>query len=432
VVADAKLETQLGLMKDDGTVHTCDACVDGDVDWIADLKVGTTTSYGVIRDTWDLTLLELRGDFPWEEYRKFYVSYRSKGGEEKIECDWGPCPYKGLPYTVQVASTIQNEDIPRSGFVVRAENEDGEVKWELTDEEGIAQLMLQQGTYQLTVEHGFYEHTEQITVSESPLDDMQHLLGKEEQKIDKKIVADIDPEVYVVLCHDKGGGKGSGNPTALLGNIMGRTPYRLIVTESDLSDYETESRLLLAGAKPGDIVVKVWYHEAEANVVSGDGWKNYGLILGFTSIDFGRLLYIPGWVDEATGKEQEGNVGLYWWEWSYNNYFGNNTYINGFNFHDNLNGTEDPPPDITGVEQRCEVNLNLTDVPLYDAAYCVVPDYQLVQQNQMYSTSMGSPGFWGLYNQVGALKNDLVSKAGMYQVYLTAMQQNQDFKLLFP
>lgn len=422
-VIDASLETKLG-MQDDGTMHICDACVDGDTDWIAELKAGTTRQYGKISDSLFLTLAEHRGDL-----FEFYVSFRKGDIKTKVECDIGPCPYKGVPYTVQVASTIQNEDIPRSNFVVKAENEDGDVKWELTDEEGIARLMLQQGHYELTVEHGLYEYTEQITVSEDHFGDLTWL-NKDETRIDKTVEVDLDPEVYVVLCHYKGGGNGDGNPTRLLNNILGNTPYKLIVADSPMSEYDMAVSLRNNGAVPGDIVVDIWYHEADKTVIKGDRWRNSGFILGFYHVNIGRLLYEYNGVDDS-GEEFDADTRIYWWEKSNSNYFGNNTYINGFNYHDDYNRSDDPPPEINGVEQRCEVNLTLTSGPRYDAAYCVLPAEQQ-QAQQWYNHPMGNPGFWGLYNQIGSLRSSLVSRATMYSNYVPAMLNHQDFKLLFP
>ena len=76
--------------------------------------------------------------------------------------------------------------------------------------------------------------------------------------------------------------------------------------------------------------------------------------------------------------------------------------------------------------------MTLTNGPRYDAAYCVLPVEQQLQEQYWYNQPMGDPGFWGLYNQIGSLKNNLVSRVSMYSNYVPAMLEHQDFKLLFP
>lgn len=409
---------------DDGSIHDCDACVDGDLDLFAGLDLqwvlgpggkGTFFGTGAGQNGLNWRLLEGRMDMPFG-LSDFYVSTREdSAGERKIECDMGECPYKGYPVDVQILSDLKDAGVPLDGFVVRAVDEEGKVEWEYTDEEGKARLLLSSGKHEVSVDHGMYHSKKEQVVLK-------------EKGADLEFEVEIEPQVFVVehLWEDQDAG---GTP---IREVMGNTQYTLLrmVQQFDLDEYTLENELLLAGAKPGDIVVWFDCDKAATNVASGDGWNNYGFLLGFCNIRVGRLLFVCDGVDEETGEEYGDNVGLYWWAESYNNYTSNGSGLYMGNFHDNLNSGDDYVPEFENVELSNALNLTTAE-GRYDAAY-VVRDVESALQYLHETDYMGTQGFWSLYNGLSHHYERMVGTASAYSVYVREMLANRDFASTYP
>lgn len=390
-------------------MHDCDACVDGDIGVEVRSNVGWTG------------LVQFKKFFPKESFRAgvehkifeeniplkdFYISYRNNDytGEKKIECALGTCPYKGIPVIVKMNSTMEREDIPLDDFVVKVDDGKFIREFTTTDENGEAHFLLPEGEYKLTVDHGFFNYTNKINVTDV--------------KLVEEVEVDITPQIFVLAYTVEE----EFLSTAPISEIVGSHSYTLINLGQKYDAEKAETELLLAGAKPGDIVIQVGWDQTRGGVYeAGQRWEFTQYLLGHTTIGIGRVLYTYGAVDVA-GKEVSPNITLRWWLISYNNFANGNGLVH---MQSLKKEKYDEAPEFDDFRLRSNVSLDYGDIP-YDAAYAIRSP-QTRGSSYEESLSLGRQTFWTCYNSLSSFMPRLHEVAGKYNVYLEAALNNQDF-----
>lgn len=445
VALTATQDNELGLLEN-GLYHDCDFCIDGDVDWfvrlqlsmlsIADKAIHLTPAGGGNGPAW--TLFEHRGDFPQLEYMGFYISRRDDGEGEKITSGWGPCPYKGYPYTVKVVSSTGKEEISGENFVVTAVDDKNHPRQELTDEEGIARLMLPAGSYKLTVQHGLYTHTENISVKKSPspanLHPIQGGTTPAAPEPDKVIEVEIEPEIFVVLYTPEA----YMVNTAPLGQFLGQHPYTLIPLDYNPGYMGMIEQLMLAGAEPGDVVVNMLWDAGRTYSSRDEDADHWNFLLPICDIEIGRLVLDGCRFDPNTGEEAPGEYQVLWWVDSFSQFRQGGSFLHNehwVNFYDP--DVRDPAPHYHNVNHTKGAVVytyeNYPDEYPYDAAY-VATDYQQPLSNYYEMTEdFGSRSYMSLYQQAEALNSCADDAAALYLNYVDLMYlYNDEFLSIAP
>lgn len=395
-------------------IHDCDACVDGDIGLEARSTVGWTGlvvfkkffpdrafHVGVEKKLFEVNL----------PLNDFYVSYRNNNhtGEQDIECDMGVCPYKGTPVIVKITSTIGREDVSLSNFVVKVDDGKTILETVLTDENGEAHFVLPEGDYKLKVEHGFFDYNDTIRVSDA--------------KVVKEIEVDIKPNIFVML-HPI---EPEFEATAPIRKVTGSHPYTLLIMDSEHRSGSWIDELLLAGAKPGDIVVWMTWDQTRGDVFeAGQNWEFTQFLLGHVTINIGRIFYTYQGL-EADGSERAPDLELHWWLTSYNNFANNNSLVHMVKVE---NEDYDDAPYFENLRCRSSITINHGDLP-YDAAYAVT---RTGQTSSFYEPieHLGGTSFWECFATLSSFRSRLDTMAGQYQEYLEAALSNQDFTDMSP
>ena len=420
----ATLETpEADEVDDDGSIHDCDVCVDGDLDLFAGLdlqwvlgpagKNATFFGTGAGQNGLRWRLLELRTDMiglPPD----FYVSTRTDSlGETKIECGLGECPYKGYAVKVQFV-TERDSTLPLDGIPVKVTDEEGNVTTGLSDEEGVARILLEGGKYDLTVDYGMFHYEDEVVIKEK---------GAE-----REVPLAIDPEVFVVM----GLFTAEDEDAMPFGALPPNLEYTVIrcETAAGLDDTRIENELLIAGAQPGDIVVCMEAGKDMQNVESGDGWNGYGFLLNYYNLSIGRLLYEYDTFDAERGEYSGGDVGVYWWARCYANYQSAGSLLRMGYFNDNLNYSDEVLPEYHDVTRNCSVHIT-TGEDVYDAAY-VSRDAELFTDYPYYVDELGYRSFWDIYNGVSDYRSRLLDTAEAFEVYVSGLLANEDFTAVYP
>lgn len=391
-------------------IHDCDACVDGDVGLEARSTIGWTGlmvfkkffpdrafDVGIEKKLFEVNL----------PFGDFYVSYRKNNhtGEQVVEGDKGVCPYKGTPVIVDITSTMKREDISVKDFVVKMDDGETILETVLTDENGEAHFVLPEGDYKLSVEHGFFNYLDTIRVSDT--------------KVVKEVEVNIEPHIFVLLDAPES----EYENTAPIQQVTGSHPYTLI---NDVSlSYVDE--LLLAGAKPGDIVIEMYWDQTRGDIYeAGQFWEFTQFLLGHVTINIGRLLYTYQGL-EADGSERAPNLAIRWWVTSYNNFADGDSLVHYSKLE---NEDYDEAPYFANLRTRSCISLNHGEIP-YDAAYALT---SWSQESSYYEPTeqLGGLSFWDCFANLSSFRSRLDTMAGQYQEYIEAMLSNQDFMNIAP